>query len=335
LITTAGRDQLVAAASSALQGLDPRTGEVLWSLKAVGETSSPAYDGGLICSDNGRGGFGVSVRPGAAERSALFGCKSDLGSAVVLGDYVYRQSGDQLLCMELATGETVYTEKVDGASSWASPFATRDGLIYVGNAGRCHVVRAGPSFEVAHVNDLGDGSHASAAVSGGNIFFRGAANLWCIGGKPDAGGATVRRKGPRGEWVAISEGVLASLEAEGQKPVSSVTPASRVPVILGGIAYWGTDQGVLVSKDKGATWQIQGSPVKAGMAPFFGDDERHMVVVTPEGFSETIDAGRTWRVVAPLPPIKEIGWFGNYAWDSVNQVFYAARMGQPAYKYER
>src|SRR3982751_3179163 len=54
------------------------------------------------------------------------------------------------------------------------------------------------------------------------------------------------------------------------------------------------------------------------------------------GFSESTDAGETWKVVAPLPPGFGGGLIGpNYAWDMEHDVLYASSMGKPAYRYER
>jgi hypothetical protein len=84
----------------------------------------------------------------------------------------------------------------------------------------------------------------------------------------------------------------------------------------------------LVSKDKGATWAIQGSPVKATYGPFFGKDENHMVVVSAaDGAYQTDDAGKTWKLVASPAPIGDSDF--TYAWDPVNNVLYAAGRTKP------
>ena len=187
LVKVGGQEELIAAASSQLQGIDPGSGNVLWFAKVHGETASPVCDGGLVYTDTGRGDAGVAVAPGGEGDvtgqavKATFKNHSDLGSGVVLGEYVDRQAGDNLQCSKLATGETVYTKPVKGASNWASPIASRAGFIYVGNSGTCHVFKAGPEGEEISANNLGDGSAASAAVSDGKIFFRGTKYLWCIG----------------------------------------------------------------------------------------------------------------------------------------------------------
>ncbi len=113
-----------------------------------------------------------------------------------------------------------------------------------------------------------------------------------------------------GEWTNISDSVLAQV-----KP--------------------GSGKGVLVSRDKGATWTMLGAPVDAGYGPFF-DTAKHFVVVGKGGFSETKDSGETWENVAPLPVGFGTGRVGpNYAWDPRANIFYASTMGKPTFKFER
>lgn len=118
--------------------------------------------------------------------------------------------------------------------------------------------------------------------------------------------------------------------------VSDATPAGRLMVTRNGVGYWLAKDGLLVSKDKGATWELRPG-INASFGPYFGKDDRHLVVVGKDGFHETTDGGAAWKLVAPLPPDKEYkgDWFPNYAWDAKGNVFYASRMGRPAYKHER
>ena len=96
-----------------------------------------------------------------------------------------------------------------------------------------------------------------------------------------------------------------------------------------------SDKGVLVSKDKGATWALAW-PMNAMFGPYFGKEDRHMIVVGKNGVSESTDGGETWKVVAPLPPGFTVNLVGpNYAWDPIHNVLYASSMGKPAYRFER
>lgn len=119
--------------------------------------------------------------------------------------------------------------------------------------------------------------------------------------------------------------------------VSSANPQTRIPVLFQGAHYLGTTNGLLVSRDKGATWQPQGLPVNIWQGPFFGRDAKEIGVVGKAGFFITKNAGETWTRAADLKP-KEGGfvfspnWFGCYAWDPVNQILYGSAMANPVFR---
>lgn len=121
--------------------------------------------------------------------------------------------------------------------------------------------------------------------------------------------------------------------------VSEANPLTRIPVLFRGVHYLGTATGLLVSKDRGASWQQQGAAVKVQLGPFFGADERTLVVVGSDGAHLSKDAGQTWTRVAGLKSSQggysfETSWFGCYSWDPVNNILYATAMGNPAFQLE-
>jgi hypothetical protein len=121
--------------------------------------------------------------------------------------------------------------------------------------------------------------------------------------------------------------------------VSAVDPQTRIPVLFRGVHYLGGTNGLLASKDLGATWQPQGAPVNIWQGPFFGRDEKEMLVVGKDGAFVSKNGGADWKRVAGLKP-RERGfvfnpnWFGCYAWDPVNNILYASAMANPVYKLE-
>jgi len=121
--------------------------------------------------------------------------------------------------------------------------------------------------------------------------------------------------------------------------VSSVNPQTRIPVLFRGVHYLGGTNGLVISSDLGASWQAQGAAVNIWQGPFFGRDEKEMLVVGKDGAFITRNAGEAWKQVASLKP-KERGfvftpnWFGCYAWDPVNNILYASAMGNPVYRME-
>jgi photosystem II stability/assembly factor-like uncharacterized protein len=119
--------------------------------------------------------------------------------------------------------------------------------------------------------------------------------------------------------------------------VSKLKPLTRIPVFFKGVHYLGTTEGLLMSKDKGSSWQLQGSPVDIWQGPFFGRDQQEILVVGESGIYQTRDAGVTWRRVADLKPNADgfkfaADWSGCYAWDPVNNIVYASSMGNPVFK---
>jgi photosystem II stability/assembly factor-like uncharacterized protein len=118
--------------------------------------------------------------------------------------------------------------------------------------------------------------------------------------------------------------------------VYDVTPPGFVMVVRDGIGYWPTDKGMLASKDKGKTWEIRGAAVNAVHGPYFGKKADHMIVVGKDGFHETTDGGKEWKKVAPLPDGFKVGGVGpNYAWDAINDIFYASSMGKDTFRWKR
>jgi outer membrane protein assembly factor BamB len=189
LVKIAGRQQLLIAASNALQSLDPATGEVRWFCKLKGDVCSPVYADGLVYCDSGRGGPGAAVDPtGEGDVSATHvrwtvpQIPEGLSSPVIAGEHLFRLHQPGVLKVwRLKTGEEVLAKRLEGISTAASPIATPDGLIYIASAGKTHVLRAEPPFEPVSLNDLGESSAASMAVSRGRLFLKGSQHLFCVG----------------------------------------------------------------------------------------------------------------------------------------------------------
>ena len=191
LAKVADRVQLLVAANSAVQGVDPKDGKLIWWCRAAGATASPVMAKGLVYCDGGRGGMGVCVDPtGEGDvtkthlRWKLDRIAQGYSSPVVVGDRLYRLTDPGVLrSWSLVKGEAGPTIRVPGASTSASPFTTPEGRIYVASAGKSHVVQTGEKLELLASNDLGDPSSASPAVAGSRIYLKGQRFLWCIGKK--------------------------------------------------------------------------------------------------------------------------------------------------------
>jgi photosystem II stability/assembly factor-like uncharacterized protein len=121
--------------------------------------------------------------------------------------------------------------------------------------------------------------------------------------------------------------------------ISALNPQTRIPILFAGAHYLGGAAGLLVSRDQGLNWPSLGAAVDIWQGPFFGHDEKEMVVVGKNGIFLTTNGGDTWTPLASLKPkggdfAFTPNWFGCYAWDPVNHVLYASAMGNPVYRIE-
>jgi len=121
--------------------------------------------------------------------------------------------------------------------------------------------------------------------------------------------------------------------------VSDRQPIGRLVCIYKDKAYWLASEGLLVSRDKGVTWSVQGSAVEASIGPFIDPkNDKRIVVAGAKGIFRTDDGGEDWKPVAQLPAgfekLPKAGWYTNVAWDPVHDVFYASLMGRPTYRLE-
>jgi outer membrane protein assembly factor BamB len=191
LVRIKGRTQLLVAAANAVQGVDPDNGKVLWWCTTAGDTASPVMGGGVVYCDGGRGGMGAAVDPtGTGNITAthrkwkLDRVPEGFSSPAIVGEYLYRLCNPGVLkCWKLASGEEVFTRRLEGVSTASSPITTPEGRIYLASAGRSYVLKAGAKPELLATNDLGDGSPASPAVADGHIYLKGRRYLYCIGKK--------------------------------------------------------------------------------------------------------------------------------------------------------
>jgi outer membrane protein assembly factor BamB len=192
LIEVNGKPQLVVASSGAVQGIDPADGTVIWRAKNNGDVPTPAFGGGLVYSESGRGGPGIAIDPTGEGDVAKTKVKwttppipEGYSSPTIAGGHVYRVHNPGILkCFDLSNGERVYSERLpNGVNSSASPVLTADNRLYFAGGGKSVVLPVGPKYEAIGTGDLNDGGAASPAVANGRLYLKGAKYLYCIGKK--------------------------------------------------------------------------------------------------------------------------------------------------------
>jgi len=84
-------------------------------------------------------------------------------------------------CMECQTGKVRWIERLEGGESWGSVVMAAGRLYVTSRRGVTTVFRPDPEkLEVLAMNDLGEPSNATPAISDGQIFLRTDGHLYCI-----------------------------------------------------------------------------------------------------------------------------------------------------------
>jgi outer membrane protein assembly factor BamB len=86
-------------------------------------------------------------------------------------------------CLEAATGQTVWNERVGGNYS-ASPILSDGRIFFCSEEGKVAVVEAARQFRVISQNQLEDGIMASPAARANALILRGKTHLYRIETKP-------------------------------------------------------------------------------------------------------------------------------------------------------
>lgn len=188
----AGRTQMVLSGDKCVASYDPRNGRRHWIIDGPTEqfVASPVYSGrtGLIYIT---GGFPdhhiLAINPDGhdnvtkthvvwhATRGVAY-----VPSPVIEGDYFLIVSDSGVAhCFDAATGNLVWQERMGGHHA---SLVSANGLVYfLNDEGVTHVVKPGPRFQLVARNELGEKCFASPAISGRQLFIRGAEHLFCIG----------------------------------------------------------------------------------------------------------------------------------------------------------
>jgi outer membrane protein assembly factor BamB len=106
-----------------------------------------------------------------------------IGSGVAVGGhaYVVNSGPGTAQCIECETGRVRWTGRLDAGESWGSVVMAAGRLYVTSRRGATTVFRPGPEkLDVLAVNDLGEPSHATPAISDGEIFLRTDRALYCI-----------------------------------------------------------------------------------------------------------------------------------------------------------
>jgi outer membrane protein assembly factor BamB len=184
--------QILSIAGDAVQGFEPKSGRLLWTVVSEGEgvTPSPAVGDGMVFASSGfpkatlrgikLGGSGdVTATHIAWEQKK--GCPTQ-PSLLYVKPYLYGVTeAGVATCWKGESGEIVWQERLADKTAFSASPVFADGKIYVlSEAGETFVLAPGAAFKVLARNPLGEKCQASPAVSRGRIYIRSDRNLFCI-----------------------------------------------------------------------------------------------------------------------------------------------------------
>jgi outer membrane protein assembly factor BamB len=186
LATLAGRRQLLAQHPKQLVGVDPQSGDVLWSaqvpaFRSINIVTPTVYKDGVLTSALGGRTFLFRVIPSGVLSQDLTATKAwdnaaqaYMSSPVVVGDHAYLHLRNQrLACLDLRAGARRWVTPPDFGRYW-SMVAQGDRVLALDEQGILYLFRASPrAFELLDRRKVSDEeTWAHLAVCGDELFVR-------------------------------------------------------------------------------------------------------------------------------------------------------------------
>jgi len=192
LIKSGGREELVMSFPLELKAFDPLTGKVLWSSTGLNPLvyTSPMVHENTVVAMGGYYGNSIAVKTGGAgDVTASHRLWQEvrhnggIGTGIIKeGYYYYHDSGGIVCCLDIATGQTKWKERLPGAGkSWGSFILAGDLVYTLSQAGDTVVFKANPEkFEVISQAEVGETTNSSLVPHEGQLLIRTHKALWCI-----------------------------------------------------------------------------------------------------------------------------------------------------------
>ena len=196
------RTELVVCGTGNVTSYDPGTGARLWNLSGTGGafSASPTSDSQRIYFGNsGRNSRGplIAVNAGASgemtldsigDRAVAWVAETSapgMCSPVVVSGRLYVLSRGILSCHNAETGERLYRQRLEDASSVTSSLWAADDKVFALNeSGQTAVIQVDDQFSLLASNQTDDLFWSTPSVAGNSLLLRGARTLRCIREQP-------------------------------------------------------------------------------------------------------------------------------------------------------
>jgi len=182
IVNAAGKAQMLSAGAKAAYGYDPGTGRELWKVQYPDWSVAPRplFDQGLAFIVTGltkKELWAVKTdgQGDVTDTGVVWKLKTHVGkyaSPILVDGLIYTAAEESFVtCVEAATGQIVWTERIGGKYA-ASPIFADGRLYFFSQDGTTTVLKPGRKLEVLATNKLASGFMASPAAAGKAFFLR-------------------------------------------------------------------------------------------------------------------------------------------------------------------
>jgi outer membrane protein assembly factor BamB len=219
-----GREIIIVSSGGTVDGYDPADGKQIWTVGGLSGNSVPSptavgpylFVGARIpefgsTQDAAQSNLCIKLDTTPEGKHEVMWRASkavcDYASPVVDRDCAYYlNSVGVLFCIDSATGETHYTQRL-GTTCWATPIVAGENIFFFGKDGTTQVIKSGPTFVKVATNQLWDprnaptpetyketqGGHGHGEASGGTTSEEKSKTVEST--EPAAGGPPSGRRG--------------------------------------------------------------------------------------------------------------------------------------------
>ena len=193
IVQAAGKVQAVLAGCNKVESFDPLTGKKLWSIDGSTEETvvTAVSDGSRVFLGGGYPkNHTMAVEADGSGKIAWENVtKTYVPSMIVKNGHVFAVGdGGRAVCWKAATGEELWSEKVD-REFYGSPVMADSRIYVTSKGGVTSVFEATPEkFTLLGQNQLGDESFSTPAICDNRLYLRSAKSsptrqeyLWCVG----------------------------------------------------------------------------------------------------------------------------------------------------------
>jgi outer membrane protein assembly factor BamB len=190
-----GRAHAIVASGGRTRSYDVHSGDVLWSVSGLGMNviPTPIYDAGTLYLASGKRDsprmLAVDLRGASGDLdgtdAVLWTRDRDtpyVSTPLLYGGqlYFFKHVRSILTSVDAATGETLFSERLELGNVFASPVAAAGRIYLVGREGSTLVLQPGPKLEILAENHLDDRFDASPVIVEGDLYLRGRRSLYAL-----------------------------------------------------------------------------------------------------------------------------------------------------------